>query len=358
MKINKIELVNFRNYKNYEFCPNSKLNIITGTNGIGKTNLVEGIYFLNLARGFKNKKDSDLVNENSNEFILTAEIEGSSSTNKLSVYYNKSKNEKKIFVNNKQITKLMDLNKYINTLLFVPSMSEMFKNSPQDRRDYFNLCISKVSDKYFDSLKQYKNLLKERNLVLKEEKVDLELLNSITKQLIPLSKFIVSYRNTYVERLNSVICSINERISNKNKKMELIYLPVVKFNHEFENKLLELYKKSLEKDIKTQNTSIGIHKEDFLMNLDGKDISIFGSQAENRIAVVSLVLSSYFILKQDVDKPIVILDDVLSELDETNKENLIKLTNELSQVFITSTETIHKEYEKKIMEDNLLWKKM
>ena len=94
------------------------------------------------------------------------------------------------------------------------------------------------------------------------------------------------------------------------------------------------------------------------MNLDGKDISIFGSQAENRIAVVSLVLSSYFILKQDVDKPIVILDDVLSELDETNKENLIKLTNELSQVFITSTETIHKEYEKKITEDNLLWKKM
>lgn len=351
MKIKKIELINFRNYKQHTFYPNDGVNIITGSNGIGKTNLVESIYYLNLARGFKNKKDSDLVNENANEFVITAEVESNETTNKISIYYNKNKNEKKIYVNNKHVTKIMDLNKYVNTLLFVPSMGELFKNSPQDRRDYFNLCISKVSEKYYEALKQYKNLLKERNAALKQEKVDLNLIRSFTKQLIPLSKIIVSFRSAYVRRLNSTICSVNNQISNKNKKLELIYLPTLKLDQEFENSLITLYESSLEKDIKAQTTTVGVHKEDFLMNIEGKDISVFGSQAENRLAVVSLVLSSYFVLKEGVEKPIVILDDVFSELDVQNRENLIKLTQNLSQVFVTSTETNFKEYEKKITEE-------
>ena len=134
MKIKKIELINFRNYKQYTFYPNNGVNIITGSNGIGKTNLVESIYYLNLARGFKNKKDSDLVNENANEFVITAEVESNEATNKISIYYNKNKNEKKIYVNNKHITKIMDLNKYVNTLLFVPSMGELFKNFKSKRK--------------------------------------------------------------------------------------------------------------------------------------------------------------------------------------------------------------------------------
>ena len=353
MKVKKIDLTNFRNYKTYTFTPNDGLNIITGLNGVGKTNLVEAIYYLNLARGFKNKKDSDLVNENADEFVISAEVETEGIINKINVYYSKSKNEKKIYVNNKQIHKIMDLNKYISTLLFVPSMSEMFKNSPQERRDYFNLCISKVSSKYFESIKQYKNLLKERNLSLKLEKVDRNLIRSIDKQLIPLSKIIVSYRNAYIQRLNSVICTINSQISNKNKRLELIYLPTVPLNQDFETNLINLYSSTFDKDVKTQTTTIGVHKEDILMNIDGKDISVFGSQAENRLAVVSLVLASYFILKEDVEKPIVILDDVLSELDETNKENLINLTKQLSQVFVTSTEISYIEFEKKITEEKL-----
>lgn len=352
MKINKIDLINFRNYKTYTFCPNSGLNIITGSNGIGKTNLVEAIYYLNLARGFKNKKDTEVLNEKADEFILSAEVENNDGAiNKINIYFNKTRNEKKIYVNNKHITKIMELNKYINTLLFVPSMGELFKNSPQDRRDYFNLCISKVSDKYYESLKQYKTLLKERNAALKQEKVDINFIRAINKQLIPLSKIIVSFRSAYVQRLNSVICRVINQISNKSKRLELIYLPISKLDHDFENNLIGLYESSLEKDIKTQTTSVGVHKEDFLMNIEGKDISIFGSQAENRLAVVSLVLSSYFVLKDDVDKPIVILDDVFSELDAQNRENLIKLTTNLSQVFVTSTETNYEEYEKKITEE-------
>ena len=351
MKVNKIELTTFRNYKSYTFIPNEKLNIITGSNGIGKTNLVEAIYYLNLARGFKNKKDSDLVNEDANEFLISADVEFNSSTNQINIYFNKAKNEKKIFVNGKPITKLVELNKYINVMLFVPSMSELFKNTPQDRRDYFNLYMSKVSEKYYENLKEYAKLLKERNLALKQETVDKNLIRAITKRLIPLSKLIVSYRFAYVQKLNSIISAVNDQISNKKKKLELIYLPVVKLDHEFENNLKSLYENSLDKDIKFQTTSIGVHKEDFLMNIDGKDISVFGSQAENRLAVVSLVLSSYFALKEGVEKPIVILDDVLSELDETNQERLIKLTTKLSQVFITSTETTYKEHEKKITEE-------
>lgn len=357
MKIKSIELTNFRNYRSYAFEPNEGLNIITGPNGCGKTNLVEAIYYTSVVKGIKNKKDSDLINENANEFTISCVVENENSTSKLIFYFNKDKNERKVYANNKQITKLSELNKYGNVLLFIPSYTDLFKNSPQDRRDYFNLCISKVSNNYYENSKKYKTLLKERNLALKKEQVDRNLIRSIDKQLVAVSKMIVSYRNAYIQKINAVISSISAQISNKSKKLELIYIPFVKLDHSFENNLLDLYQKNLDKDIKTQTTSIGVHKEDFAMNIEGKDISVFGSQAENRLAMVSLVLSQYFIVKDGAEKPVVILDDVFSELDEENTKKLINLTKNLSQVFITSTETTESQYEKKITEAKQ-WKKM
>lgn len=357
MLIKQIELINFRNYKNINFVPNEKLNIITGPNGIGKTNLVEGIYYTNLAKGFRNKKDEELIKEGENEFIISCSIENGVQNHKLNFYFNSKKNGKKIYLDGKAIKKLSELNKITNILLFTPSMGELFKNSPQERRDYFDICLSKISDKYFENLKNYKKLVKSRNLALKSENVDRNLIKSIDKQLVPISKTIVSLRSVYVQRLNSIISSISEQISNKSKRLEIIYSPILPINQEFENKLFNLYQEKLEKDIVLQNTSVGIHKENYFMEIEGKDISVFGSQAENRLSVVALILSGYFVSKDETNRPVVILDDVFSELDAENREKLIEFTKKLSQVFITATETEQIEFEKKITEAKQ-WKKM
>lgn len=352
MRINKLELINFRNYKNFSFYPNKSLNIITGENGVGKTNLVEAIYYLNLCRGFKNKKDSDLINEDANEFIITANVYSDGNKHNIVAYYNKNKKEKKVMIDDKVVTKFSDLNKCLNVLLFTPSFAEIFKSSPQDRRDYFDLCISKVSEVYLKSLKNYNKLLKERNLALKQENVNRLLIKSLAKQMINEAKVLVLMRSSYITKLNSVISSINNEISNKNKKLDILYAPAVNLGSEFEKTLLKRYEETEEKDILLQTTSVGIHKDDYLMKIDGKDMSIFGSQAENRLASISLVISSYLALRKDVDKPIIILDDVLSELDEENRTKIINLCKNLSQVFITSTETQYKEFEFNLKENN------
>lgn len=346
MILEKIELLNFRNFENFVYLPNENINIIVGDNGIGKTNLVEAIYYLNTAKGFKNKKDDELLRNGSNEFVIKAKI----NNNDITYYFNKETNEKHIFVNSKKISKLSDLSKYINILLFEPGFANIFKDSPKRRRNYLDLSIAKVSDKYYQKLKEYLKLLKERNLILKNRKIEENLLRAIDIQLVTCSKIIDTYRYNYIKSINKVLNEVSKKISNKNKLLFIEFNPLCEINDEYENNLFNKYKELRKKDILTKTTTIGIHKEDFLMKIENQNISIYGSQAENRLASISMILSSCLILKSE-DKPIIILDDVLSELDEENQDRLLSTLKEFKQVFITANKTKYIDYEFDLKEE-------
>ena len=190
---------------------------------------------------------------------------------------------------------------------------------------------------YLDYISRYDKVLKERNELLKREKIDPILLKTTTEMLVKLSGPIVSYRQMYVKDINNILNKITRALAGEDKKIEVIYHPFLPYTKEFETNALEAFEKAEESDIKKKATSIGIHREDFSINMNGRDIGEYGSQGENRLVALALKLSPYFLIEDRDKRPIVVLDDVMSELDQAHRQKLIAFLKKFEQVFITAT---------------------
>ena len=239
----------------------------------------------------------------------------------------------------KAIKKLSDLSKLVNVIIFEPKDSLMFSDAPLVRRNYIDVNLSKKSDIYLENLMIFEKLLRERNAILKSDDIDYVQLNVITEQLVDVEETICKYRMAYISEINSVLSKIVSNIKGENEQIKLEYLPFVRIDTNFKEIALQMYKNNEESDIKHKATQLGIHREDFKMILNGADISQQGSQGENRIAVIALKIAPYFLIEDEGKKPIIILDDVMSELDQEHKLRLVTFLRSLKQVFITSTNT-------------------
>lgn len=333
MILSNLKLINFRNYDNLDLTFSKGLNFIVGENASGKTNLVESIFYLSLARSFKTHNDLEAIKVNSSEALIKGRIYSNDIFNNLSIKI--TSKGKIIYLNDKKINKLSELTKYLNVLLFVPSDTNLMKNSPKERRFFLNLNLSKMSLSYQNALINYEKLLKERNNELKKEKVDLILLDVLTTKLIEESQKIYLFRKKFINEINSIISNIYQEISFEKKELEIRYLPFVNVNN-FTTEATEKYQEALNEDLSKKVTTIGVHKEDFEILINKQNIAKFGSQGENRLAVLSLKLAPYFLISKDELKPLVILDDILSELDENHETLLINFLKQFNQVFITS----------------------
>ena len=335
MILTKLKLNNFRNYQNLEINFTNGVNYILGENASGKTNLVEAIYFLSITRSFKTSNPIDLIKNNENYFYINGELLNNNYQNNLEIYFDKI--GKKIKINKTKIDKISELSKYVNVLVFTPKDTFLLKEPPKTRRFFLNLNISKTYKEYTSCLINYEKILKERNLILKNKDVNKIYLNTLTKQLIKYSKEIYLYRKKYIDELNKQIDYVYKNLDMKNNYINIKYLSFINDFENYENIAIKKYQESLTNDINKQVTNIGVHKEDFLIELQNKDVGKYGSQGENRLVTLSLILSNYFINSEFDIKPIVILDDVLSELDNYHEELLIKFLKEFEQVFITGT---------------------
>lgn len=337
MIVKNLLLRNFRNYDHLEVSFDPKINIIIGENAAGKTNIVEAIHFLSIARSFRGAENAELI-ENKRQFATIEARVVEDTTNK-DIVAILTPSSKKVSCNGKQVKKISDLSKLINVIVFQPKDSLMFSDSPLVRRNFLDVNLSKKSPIYLDNLMVFEKLLRERNAILKNDEVDKLQLKVVTDQLIKVQEVLVKYRQTYVSEINSVLSKIITNLKGENQKAHIEYEPFMKIDDEFEAKCARAYERVLESDIKHKATQIGIHREDFKMILNGKDISSQGSQGENRIAVIALKLAPFFLIEDKDKKPIVVLDDVMSELDNDHKLRLMKFLEKLEQVFITSTNT-------------------
>ena len=335
MQIKNISLKNFRNhsYRNFDFSNN--LNVITGENAVGKTNIVEAIYYLSLGRSFRANDDSELIKRNHERAEINATISEGELTRKIKV--NITKNGRAILINGKNISKLSELSKCVNVILFQPKDVMLFSGPPRDRRNFLDISISKKSAMYLDYITRYDKVLKERNDLLKSEKVDRTLLDVTTEMLVKLSGSIISYRQMYVKDINDILNKITRALTGVKETFEVKYYPFVSYDADFNENAKKAFKRAEESDFKHKQTSIGVHREDISISLNGRDIATFGSQGENRIAALALKLSPYFLIEDKDKKPIVVLDDVMSELDEKHQARLIKFLRKFNQVFITAT---------------------
>ncbi len=335
MIVKTLTLKNFRNHSFVSFEFQKNLNILTGENAAGKTNIVEAIYYLSLARSFRTTEFVDLIKKGRDKAEIYAVVSEGVFNRKLRFIITEA--GKQVFINDKPISKLSELSNCMNAVLFEPKDVMLFRGSPKARRTFLDVNLSKKSQPYLDYITRYDKVLKERNELLKGDNIDPVLLETTTEMLVKLSGPIVSYRQMYVKDINDILNKITRALTGEEGKLEIIYKPFVEYNQDFQKEALNAFKRAESGDLRRKITSIGIHREDFSISLNGRDIGQFGSQGENRIVALALKLSPYFLIEDKDKRPVVVLDDVMSELDLAHRQRLITFLKKFEQVFITAT---------------------
>lgn len=345
MKIVDIEIKSFRNHDSLIYKPESKVNVICGQNGTGKTSIIEAIHYLSFFKSFRDSNDENLLKRGERRFYIKAKIVKNEKENVLEVAF-QNKN-KYVFLNGKKISKLSEVRGTLNTIIFFPGMASLFLEGPNIRRNVFNSFLFKISDKYSSVTKNYNKLLKERNEALKKDKIDKDYIFILTNQMIEYSFLIMKFRLKFINALNEQLSSMYREISNQSKTIELKYNSVITIDELYKEKLLKLYQYTYPYDLALKNTTKGIHREDISLFINNENIVNMGSQGENRICVIAILLAVSNIQKE---YPILLLDDGLSELDEENKTRLLKYIKRCDQVFITNTSRINNENNYEIKE--------
>lgn len=344
MILKKIELKNFRNYEHFSSRFYKGINIIYGDNAQGKTNLLESIYVLGITKSHRSFIDNNLIMEGKNKAFISGYINKGSLDIKLDVTIDNYK--KALSIDNTSIKKVSDYISNMNIIIFYPDDLELLKGSPQIRRKYFNLELSQLYSNYYILINEYNKLLKIRNEYLKKMSmntfVDLNYFEILTGYLIDKAILICKMRYKFIEKINAYCSNIYKDIMDL-ENFSIEYVPSLKIDYKDDektkNNLLKFYKDNLSYDIKMNSTFYGPHKDDFNFLLDGLNLKMFGSQGQQRIAVLCLKLSEIEIFKKYKDStPILLLDDVFSELSDDKKNNLLKYISKDIQTIITTTE--------------------
>lgn len=339
MRISKIALKNFRGYEQVELSLEKGLNVLVGNNGAGKTNLVEAISFLSIARSFRTSDEKELRKKDSSFTWLKGSFVLQERNKEVEMLL--LPKGKKITLNGHEVKKVSELVSTLHVITFKPGDVFIFDASPSERRRFMNVEISRQYKEYLFSLTRYEKILEERNKLLKQDEISDMQLDALTEILIQEAYRIVRYRKAFFDRLKDAVKEVIAEL-NETKDFQFIYHPFVGLE-DFQSDAQEAFKKAKENDLRMRATTIGPHREDFICTLNGANISTSGSQGEKRLAALILKLALYPMVQEEAKKPIVILDDVLSELDEQHQNSLLKLIQTFEQTILTTTEWKRKE---------------
>ncbi|MCH5166810.1 MAG: DNA replication/repair protein RecF [Erysipelotrichales bacterium] len=337
MKILNLKLLNFRNYEKLELSFNPSKNIIIGKNGMGKTNIVEAIYVLAFTKSFRGSKEEVVIKNNTDLTRIEGTIEDKNKDNYKVIIKN---NLKKVKINNTNIEKLAYYLSNINIVLFTSEDLKLIKDTPNTRRKLINIELSQLSNDYLKILTYYNKVLKQRNSYLKtmylNGNASLDYLDILTDQLIELGLKVNDYRQNFINDLNVYISKNYLKIAGK-EGLEL------KYNSNYTGKskedLKNIYKKEKDRDIVLGKTNIGIHRDDYDFSLNNFSLKDYGSEGEQKNAIISLKMGEIEIFKDKKGVvPILILDDLFSELDEEKINNILDFISDEIQTFVTTTE--------------------
>lgn len=336
MRINKINLRNFRNYQNLtlQFAPG--INVLSGPNGAGKTNIVEAIFYLVFASSFRTNEDVDLINNNQPLAYLEGVFSNGKYPQKVQIELQAA--GKKIAVNNHGIRRLSELNDVANVLVFTPKDVLFFDDAPRIRRRYLDTNIAKNANYYLRTLLTAEKALKERNRLLKHANPDRTHLEITTEKLIQASEIIVNYRAEYVTHLQKTFNAVLAKITDGLQEVKLRYLPFVNLGDNWQERAKTAYQRTLSYDLEHHGTSIGYQREDIVAEINDQPITATASQGQKRLIAIAIKLAPYFLITEEEKKPIVILDDGLSELDEKHRRKVLEFLTPLNQTFITVTQ--------------------
>ena len=343
MNLQKLELVHFRNYErsSYQFEP-ACVHCLYGNNAQGKTNIIEAIYFLSHLRSFRTSHIDSLTMHQKEWMSISAWIESHGHNEQLKIVVSQKK--KHLFVYQDPVRRYSDFSGKVNAILFCPDDMLLFQQSPRSRRRFIDMELMKLSHTYTATLSHFQSLLKQRNRLLKQDVLDDLLLNTLTEQMIQDEEIIISQRSKFVKEWMDQSRSLYPFFSEQKERIDAHYQTFVKWDHLQEN-LKMAYEKSLERDKQYRQTTFGIHKDDIVFLLNEKPLHEVGSQGQKRSFLLAMKLGlTQIIYEKTQQYPILLLDDVFSELDPIRQKQLIQHLPQSMQVFITSTEPIDKHW--------------
>ena len=334
MRLKSLKMKNFRNYNYLDVDFSENINIFYGDNAQGKTNILEAIYYASTTKSHKNSKEKELINFNSSE----SHIELNINKNKLDYFIDmhlKKNNTKGIAINKIPIKKASELLGIIHIIFFSPEDLNIIKNGPSERRKFLDIELSQIDKLYLSDITNYNKIINQRNKLLKESLNNANILDTLDiwdEQLIMYGERIEIKREQFLEKMNVIIKDVHKKLSGGNEKIQIIY-----DKSSGNLSLREALNKNRERDIKQRNTSIGPHRDDIAFLVNEIDIRIYGSQGQQRTVALSLKLSEIELIKQIInDSPILLLDDVLSELDSSRQHYLLESIKNV-QTIITCT---------------------
>ncbi len=334
MIIQSLELENFRNYGTLSVHFDSGTNILYGDNAQGKTNILEAVYLSATTKSHKGSKDKDLINFGSEEAHIRTYVMKDGLENRVDMHLRKNKS-KGIAINGQKIKKAADLLGLLNVVFFSPEDLSIIKNGPSERRRFVDMELCQLDSVYLHNLNHYNKIVNQRNRLLKDLYANQGLRDTLflwDSQLVSYGQKIIEQRNTFISQLNEIIYEIHLKLTGGKEKLEIVYEPDV-LAMDFEEKL----QKCQERDIRLKQTSAGPHRDDFSFAVGAIDIRKFGSQGQQRTAALSLKLAEIeLVRKMTKDVPLLLLDDVLSELDSSRQNYLLNSIGDI-QTIITCT---------------------
>ena len=339
MYLKKIELKDFRNYEEEAVEFHNKVNIITGKNAQGKTNLLESLYIMSLGKSFRTSKDTEMIGFNK-EFFRTKST-SIKDGRELVIEITIGKEGKITKINGLKTTKNIDLLENVYMVIFSPEDLKIVKDEPEKRRKFIDRELCQLKPMYYRNLGRYKKILQQRNSLLKQQEINEDIISVWDESMAEYGAKIIQERNHFIKKLNEISREISRDITNGKESLEVLYEANIEYKEGYEeqNKYLKTtLSKNLKNDIARRSTSVGPHKDDLKLCVDGIDIRHFGSQGQQRTAALSLKLAEIQLIKEETKvAPILLLDDVLSELDSERQNFLINSLGDV-QLFITTTE--------------------
>lgn len=334
-----IESVDLQNYRNYEFLNmtfDNKINIIYGDNAQGKTNILESLYVCATSKSHRGSKDKDIIRFGNDEAHIKVMVKKHGMNYRLDMHLKKNKT-KGIAVNGIPIRRAVELFGIINIIIFSPEDMNIIKNGPSERRRFMDMELSQLDKIYLSNLVNYNKVVVQRNRLLKQLQFSgdsglVDMLDVWDMQLVRYGSEIIKRRMDFIDNINSIIRPVHSKLSGNKEILNLRYIPCTTTDN-FKDEVI----RSRERDIKFKMTNVGPHKDDVAFFINDKDVRKYGSQGQQRTCALSLKLAEIELVKKVInDTPVLLLDDVLSELDANRQNFLLDSIGDI-QTIITCT---------------------
>lgn len=350
MVITSLELTNFRNYSHGLIEFGDQKNFLIGSNAQGKTNILEAIYLLCLSRSFRTNFEKEAIRFFQQDYLIKGVFKSDDSTTHTIVFHYSKENGKEISIDRKKLNKASEIIGKFPIVLSSPDEYALTVGPPPGRRKLVDILLSQIYSKYFLYLQDYHRIIRQRNAILSQWKnygaKTAELLSPWDQGLAEVGSNIIKYRHRFSSLFSEIIKNVYSELVSKNEELTFNYRPNIPVDtpDSLEIVLLNRLLQTRNQEIKRGISLCGPHRDDFTFNIDGQELRKYGSRGQHKTVLISLAIAQFIIIKdQKKESPIILIDDLYSEIDQQRQCQIIDSLNRLGQVFITMTSAIKDE---------------